>query len=88
MLGLRSLAAKIFGTTNDRKVAKYQDRVAAINAAETEVEAGMPVWLPGLAAVIGAALLVGGSCFHSVAGKNSTLWDAAAFAVAKAWAID
>ena len=39
MLGLRSLAAKIFGTTNDRKVAKYQDRVAAINAAETEVAA-------------------------------------------------
>ena len=39
MLGLRSLAAKIFGTTNDRKVAKYLDRVAAINAAETEVAA-------------------------------------------------
>jgi hypothetical protein len=34
----------------------------------------------------GAALLAAGSCFHSVAGKNSRLWDAAAFAVATAWA--
>jgi len=34
----------------------------------------------------GAALLVAGSCFHSVQGKNSTLWDNATLAVAKAWA--
>ena len=37
MLGLRSIAAKIFGTTNDRKVGKYQARADAINALETEV---------------------------------------------------
>jgi len=37
MLGLRSLAAKIFGTTNDRKVAKYRERTQAINALEPEV---------------------------------------------------
>ncbi|CAN5399634.1 preprotein translocase subunit SecA [soil metagenome] len=39
MLGLRSIAAKIFGTTNDRKVAKYQGRVAEINALEAELSA-------------------------------------------------
>jgi preprotein translocase subunit SecA len=38
MLGLRSIAAKIFGTTNDRKVAKYSPRVEEINALEPEVE--------------------------------------------------
>ena len=32
MFGLRGIAARIFGTSNDRKVAKYRDRVAAINA--------------------------------------------------------
>jgi len=32
MLGLRTIAAKIFGTSNDRKVAQYRDRVDAINA--------------------------------------------------------
>jgi preprotein translocase subunit SecA len=37
MLGLRSIAAKIFGTTNDRKVAKYRGRVAEINALEDEL---------------------------------------------------
>ena len=34
----------------------------------------------------GAALLCAGSCFHSAAGKNSTLWDANAEQVARAWA--
>ena len=36
MLGLRSIAAKIFGTTNDRKVSKYSGRVDDINALEAE----------------------------------------------------
>ena len=39
MLGLRSIAAKIFGTTNDRKVAKYSGRVDEINALEAETAA-------------------------------------------------
>ncbi len=39
MLALRSIAAKIFGTTNDRKVTKYRGRVAEINALEPEVSA-------------------------------------------------
>ncbi|MBI2720075.1 MAG: preprotein translocase subunit SecA [Rhizobiales bacterium] len=39
MLGLRSIAAKIFGTSNDRKVAQYRGRVDAVNALETEVAA-------------------------------------------------
>jgi len=38
MLGLRSIAAKIFGTTNDRKVARYGCAVAEINALEAETE--------------------------------------------------
>ena len=37
MLGLRSIAAKIFGTTNDRKVAKYRGPAAGINTLEAEV---------------------------------------------------
>jgi preprotein translocase subunit SecA len=39
MLGLRSLAAKVFGTTNDRKVAQYKGRVAEINALEASLAA-------------------------------------------------
>jgi preprotein translocase subunit SecA len=39
MLGLRSLAAKIFGTSNDRKVAQYKGRIAAINELEAAVAA-------------------------------------------------
>jgi preprotein translocase subunit SecA len=39
MLALRSIAAKIFGTTNDRKVTKYRSRVAEINALEPELAA-------------------------------------------------
>jgi hypothetical protein len=34
----------------------------------------------------GASLLCAGSCFHSVAGKTSTLWDAQTARVARAWA--
>ena len=39
MLGLRGIAAKIFGTNNDRKVAKYRPIVAKINAMEPELQA-------------------------------------------------
>ena len=42
MLGMRSIAAKIFGTTNDRKVAKYrvtEEQVKRILAGKAE-EAG------------------------------------------------
>src|SRR5689334_18484894 len=39
MLALRSIAAKIFGTTNDRKVTKYRGRVSEINALEPELAA-------------------------------------------------
>ncbi len=37
MFGLRGIAAKIFGTSNDRKVAKYRGKVAEINAMEAEL---------------------------------------------------
>ena len=39
MLALRSIAAKIFGTTNDRKVTKYRGRVSEINDLEPELAA-------------------------------------------------
>ena len=37
MLGLRSIAAKIFGTSNDRKVSRYSGTVAEINALEADL---------------------------------------------------
>ena len=39
MFGLRGLAAKIFGSSNDRMIAKYRGRVAEINALEPELAA-------------------------------------------------
>jgi preprotein translocase subunit SecA len=38
MLGLGSIAGKIFGTSNDRKIKQYNSRVPAINALESGVE--------------------------------------------------
>jgi hypothetical protein len=37
-------------------------------------------------AAAGAALLTAGSCFHSVCGKNSTLWSGAELEAARTWA--
>ncbi|MGI9511432.1 MAG: preprotein translocase subunit SecA, partial [Anderseniella sp.] len=37
MFGLGSIASKVFGSSNDRKVKKYQSRVDAINALEPEL---------------------------------------------------
>ena len=39
MFGLRGIAAKIFGSSNERAIAKYRSRVDAINAMEPELEA-------------------------------------------------
>ncbi len=39
MLGLRSIAAKLFGTNNDRKVGKYRGRVEEISQLEAEIAA-------------------------------------------------
>ena len=39
MLGLGSLAKKLFGSANDRYLAKLEPRIAAINALESEMEA-------------------------------------------------
>ena len=38
MLGLGSIASKLFGTSNDRKLKVYRDKVDAINALEPELE--------------------------------------------------
>jgi len=37
MFGLRGIAAKIFGSNNDRRIGKYRARVEAINALEPEL---------------------------------------------------
>jgi preprotein translocase subunit SecA len=39
MLGLRKLAAKVFGTTNDRKLVSFQKRVPEINSLEAQYAA-------------------------------------------------
>ncbi len=61
MLGLRSIAQKIFGTTNDRKVALFQKRVPAINAFEKQYEALDDSQLRGLTAQFRAELAAGKS---------------------------
>src|SRR4029079_3280379 len=38
MLGLNSIAARIFGSSNDRKIKQYHARVPAINEIEGEIE--------------------------------------------------
>jgi preprotein translocase subunit SecA len=38
MFGLRGIAARIFGSSNERQIAKYRSRVDAINALEPELE--------------------------------------------------
>ena len=74
MLGLRSIAAKIFGTTNDRKVAQYRDRIAEINALE-----------PGVAALSDADLRGRTTMFREQLAAGKTLDDilAPAFATVR-----
>ena len=59
MLGLRSIAAKIFGTTNDRKLARFNARVPAINALEAQYEKLSDEELRGLTAQFKAELAEG-----------------------------
>jgi preprotein translocase subunit SecA len=64
MFGLRGLAAKIFGTTNDRKVTKYKPRVDEINALE-----------PTLAALSDAELRARTQTFKDEVAAGKTLDD-------------
>ena len=64
MFGLRGLAAKIFGTTNDRKVTKYKPRVDEINALE-----------PALAALSDAELRARTQTFKDEVAAGKTLDD-------------
>ncbi len=50
MFGLRQLAKKVFGTTNDRKLVSYNKRVPAINALEPFYEALSDAELKGVTA--------------------------------------
>ena len=38
MLSIGAIAAKVFGTSNDRRLKTYRPRVEAINALEPELE--------------------------------------------------
>ncbi len=59
MLGLRKLAAKVFGTTNGRKLVNFQKRVPDINALETDYAAMSDEQLKGLSAQFKAELASG-----------------------------
>ncbi len=59
MLGLRKLAAKVFGTTNDRKLIGFQKRVPEINALEAEFAALSDDALKGVTAEFKVELAAG-----------------------------
>ncbi|MDO8352491.1 MAG: preprotein translocase subunit SecA, partial [Aestuariivirga sp.] len=59
MLGLRSIAAKLFGTTNDRKVVKYRAPVEEINLLEAEFAALSDADLKAKTAAFRAELAAG-----------------------------
>jgi preprotein translocase subunit SecA len=62
MLGwLRKIAAKLFGTTNDRKLVSFQKRVPAINAFEEQYAALSDSELKGLTASFKAEVAAGKS---------------------------
>jgi preprotein translocase subunit SecA len=59
MLGLRTLAAKVFGTTNDRKLVAFQKKIPAINAFDAQYSALSDAELTGLTAAFKAELAAG-----------------------------
>jgi preprotein translocase subunit SecA len=59
MLGLRKLAAKVFGTTNDRKLVSFQKRVPEINDFEQQFAALSDDALKGVTAEFRAELAAG-----------------------------
>jgi preprotein translocase subunit SecA len=61
MLGLRKLAAKVFGTTNGRKLVNFQKRVPEINALEAQYAALSDEQLKGLTAQFKAEIAAGKS---------------------------
>ena len=77
MLGMRSLAAKIFGTTNDRKVAKYRGKVDEINALEPEVAALSDADLRARTAQFRAEVAAGKSLDDLLAPAFATVREAA-----------
>jgi preprotein translocase subunit SecA len=59
MLGLQTLAKKIFGTTNDRKLVNYRKQLPAINALEPEYEKLTDSELRGLTEKFKAEIVAG-----------------------------
>ena len=59
MFGLKALTRKIFGTVNDRKLGKYQKRLAAIQGFEAEYEKLTDAELAGLTPKFRAELAAG-----------------------------
>ena len=68
------------GPTLTNETSRYPDVGMWVGADAARVQA------LAFDAAAGAALLCAGSCFHSVAGKTSVLWDAPTLAAATAWA--
>ena len=68
MLGLGSIAKKLFGTTNDRKIKAAQRTVDAVNALEPDMEALSDEALRGKTVEFRQRLEAGESLDDSVAG--------------------
>ncbi|WP_373502032.1 preprotein translocase subunit SecA [Aestuariivirga sp.] len=77
MFGLRGIAAKIFGSSNERKVAKYRGRVAEINALEPEISALSDVALRGQTAMFREQLAAGKSLDDILVPAFATVREAA-----------
>ncbi len=77
MFGLRGIAAKIFGTSNDRKVTKYRGRVAEINALEPELASLSDEALRGRTAMFREQLAAGKSLDDILVPAFATVREAA-----------
>ncbi|WP_395685882.1 preprotein translocase subunit SecA [Aestuariivirga sp.] len=77
MLGLRGIAAKIFGSSNDRRIGKYRPRVDAINALEPELSALSDEALRERTAMFKAELAAGKSLDDILVPAFATVREAA-----------
>ena len=77
MLGLSTIAAKIFGTTNDRKLVSFQKRVPEINALEDQYAAMSDAELKGLTAQFKAEIAGGKSVDDLLAPAFAAVREAA-----------
>jgi preprotein translocase subunit SecA len=77
MVGLGSLARKLFGSSNDRRIKGYAPRVAAINALEPELQALTDDQLRARTAEFRARLADGGALDDLLVPAFATVREAA-----------